>query len=766
MSDHLLIICFFIKTKILSNSKKSLWAGVASLAFGGLALLPASAQPAAPADLFEKQVRPALQQLPVWESPVSNPVTADWLVATIDRPAGVYRQGEEAIILDNGLVQRTLRIWPGVATVDYRHRQTGENMLRSVRPEANVTIDGIDYAVGGLLGQKEHGYLMAEWLEEMNDDPQAFHLKGLQVRSLQERFSWNSKRYTSSRQWPPKGAELILQFGHTSPELASLTVEVHYAIYTGLPLIAKWITLENDGREAIRLNRFESEILAFPETENQVDSPEAWEPPNLYVESDYTFSGGTAEAANQTVHWLTDSLYTSQVNWLYQTPCLLVSRLPVGPELTIVPGGRFESFRTYELFLDGGDRERRSLSRRRMYRTLAPWATENPIFMHLTSTDPGVVKTAIDQCAEVGYEMVILSFGSGLNMEDLSDANIRKFKALADYAHSKGIELGGYSLFSSRSISPETDVIDRETGQPGGAKFGNAPCLCSKWGYDYLEKLETFFTRTGFDLLEHDGPYPGDFCASTEHLYHEGYADSQWKQWKKTADFYQWLRQEGIYLNAPDYYYMQGANKCAIGYREVNWSLPRAQQIILGRQNLYDGLWEKTPSMGWTFVPLVEYHGGGAAATLEPLADHLDAYEAHMAQNYGAGVQACYRGPRLYDTEATRKLVKTQIDQYKKYRNILNSDIIHLRRPDGRDWDGFLHVNPQLPVKGFAMLFNPTGTAIQREIELPLYYTGLTETAAISTGDGPGVAYPMNREYKVKIKVEIPARGYRWLVIR
>ena len=146
-----------------------------------------------------------------------------------------------------------------------------------------------------------------------------------------------------------------------------------------------------------------------------------------------------------------------------------------------------------------------------------------------------------------------------------------------------------------------------------------------------------------------------------------------------------------------------------MGYREVNWSLPRDRQILLARQNIYDGTSEKTPSMGWMFVPLVEYHGGGEAATLEPLAEHLDAYEAHLAQNFGCGVQACYRGPRLYDGVETKAAVKKWVDFYKCYRAILESDIIHLRRADGRDIDGVMHVNPQLPTCGLAFfLIRPT----------------------------------------------------------
>jgi hypothetical protein len=202
-----------------------------------------------------------------------------------------------------------------------------------------------------------------------------------------------------------------------------------------------------------------------------------------------------------------------------------------------------------------------------------------------------------------------------------------------------------------------------------------------------------------------------------------------------------------------------------MGYRETNWSLPRARQIILGRQNIYDGTWQKTPSMGWMFVPLVQYHGGGAAATLEPLSEHLDAYGAHLMQNFGSGVQACYRGPRLYDTDETRALVKRWVDFYKKHRAILDSDVIHLRRADGRDLDGLLHVNPRLGEKGLAMIYNPLDRPVKKTLELPLYYTGITDTAVIREKEGEGGTYALDRGYNVRVEVEVPARGATWLTI-
>ncbi len=57
-------------------------------------------------------------------------------------------------------------------------------------------------------------------------------------------------------------------------------------------------------------------------------------------------------------------------------------------------------------------------------------------------------------------------------------------------------------------------------------------------------------------------------------------------------------------------------------------------------------------------------------------------YNRALAQYLGAGVAACYRGYRLYDNNNTKAMVKKWVDFYKKYRDILTSDIIHVRRPD------------------------------------------------------------------------------------
>jgi len=431
-------------------------------------------------------------------------------------------------------------------------------------------------------------------------------------------------------------------------------------------------------------------------------------------------------------------------------------------------GESYESFHTWELFYDSYDRERKSLSLRKMYRTIAPWVTENPILMHVLKADSAAVKLAIDQCAEVGFEMVIMTFGSGFDLENETPQNLERMKKLADYAHSKGIALGGYSLLASRKVGGGDDVV-----MPNGMSptFGNSPCLESKWGINYFRQLYNFYEKTGLDILEHDGSYPGDICMSNEHPGHRGLEDSQWNQYQKITSFYKWCREKGIYLNVPDYYFLSGSNKTGMGYRETNWSLPRAQQEIIERQNIYDGTWDKSPSMGWMFVPLAEYQGGGDQATIEPLKDHLPHYSQRLANLFGAGVQACYRGPQLYDVPETKAIVTKWVAFYKKHRQILDGEIIHIRRPDGRDYDAILHVDPAGTEKGLLMVYNPLGIAITRKITFPIYYTGIKgavkvqeQEDRIKTATIPVVTDGITNT--ITLTIDIPAKGYTYFILK
>lgn len=907
----------------------------------------------------------------------------DWLIDNSGYKAKVYKSGKN-IVITNGLVER---VFKNGTTVRLNNLMTGEGMLRSIRPEAEVTINQIRIPVGGMTGQPIHNYLLPEWIDNMKADPMALQCIGYKTTDIKPRFDWKPRKewmsYTPA--WPAKGKEVVFSykadetcikniqaryasdkarkllfdtdFTVSMPEgwkivtsssngansfenegkageilipantssyaekelpvntevivskinpgtdkssgwgpgmawvfnnktikvyirtaeskfsvtgagmeyemefkgfrrgeavylkmhrinncvtcsysydekswtilqeiplptnavsqavrvgkmdlrgnntehgqkgeigrcrvdmvkamgvlsqqktnnqftcLKDICVHIHYEIYDGIPLISKWLSIDNKSNSSILLNSYKSEILAVMEPENDAIFDYSLQTPNITVESDFVHNkehDKNNPHANmhyqRHVHWETDPLYKTQINWLLQIPCLLESYPEYGPNIDIDGSESFHSHRIWELFHDTWEKERRSLQIRKMYRIASPWIAENPIFMHVRNADNESVKKAIDQCAETGFEMVIMTFGSGVNMEDISPANIKRMKELADYAHKKGIALGGYSLLASRSIDKENDVVMPEGKS---AQFGHSPCIGSKWGQKYMNNIETYLNETGQDILEHDGSYPGDECASTSHPGHKGLEDSQWKQYQTIKGFYQRCKANGVFLNVPDWYFMNGQNKTGMGYRETNWSLPRKQQEIIERQNIFDGTWVKTGSMGWMMVPLVEYHGGGKAATIEPLKEHLPHYELRLSNNFGAGVIACYRGPQLYDSPETKAIVKKWVDFYKSHRAILDSDIIHLRRPDGNDWDGFIHVNPSIKEKGLMMVYNPLPTVIKKTIRVPLYYTGLTDKVTIKSSDGKTKVMLLEDDQSISMEIKIPAHYCNWYI--
>ena len=106
---------------------------------------------------------------------------------------------------------------------------------------------------------------------------------------------------------------------------------------------------------------------------------------------------------------------------------------------------------------------------------------------------------------------------------------------------------------------------------------------------------------------------------------------------------------------------------------------------------------------------------------------------------------------------------------YKANRRILDGDLIHLRRATGRDWDGWLHVDPDrsAETRGLAFFYNPTQETITRQITVPLYYTGLEKSAIVRLGDSdlnldkPFVVQ-LNDKREAVVELTIPAESYAW----
>ena len=230
--------------------------------------------------------------------------------------------------------------------------------------------------------------------------------------------------------------------------------------------------------------------------------------PNLFVETDYTFGGMSGPNHSVAVHWAADPQYMTQVNYDQKTPCQLECRPPIGPDQIIAPARPFESFRVFELALDSTDRERQTLAVRRMYRAMAPWVTENPILMHCVSAKPDGLKLAIDQCAEVGFEMVIMTFGSGFKFEnrdaEISAADTRNWPITRGPRASRSAAIRCWRSRGAATARPTT----RKAPAP---RYGVMPCLGAQWGVDYLAQIKSSSRTPAWGCSRTTAPIPATY---------------------------------------------------------------------------------------------------------------------------------------------------------------------------------------------------------------------------------------------------------------
>ena len=92
----------------------------------------------------------------------------DWLLGNFQEKSNLEKTNNDQLILTNGLISRTFSMVPNGATIGFDNLINGESVIRSVRPEAIVEIDGIEYEVGGLEGQPAHNYLKKSWINFSN----------------------------------------------------------------------------------------------------------------------------------------------------------------------------------------------------------------------------------------------------------------------------------------------------------------------------------------------------------------------------------------------------------------------------------------------------------------------------------------------------------------------------------------------------------------------------------------------------------------------
>ena len=625
-------------------------------------------------------------------------MTAFWTLENTPAPASAVL-GDGALILENRYIRRVIDRKTGV-TVSIADGDGCEALSGPLR-EGSVSVDGVLYPLEGPC-----------------------RIRVLPGHGTVKKFDYAPRPYnTHPYPYPAPGmtAELVWTRG-------AAEITVVYEIFDGMPALRKSLYVKNVGEETFTVDAAETEALRL-NGDGEL---------RFYLESDYTGSNGTGFANGTSI---------------FRDGDTVSAHFDMGPDADVEPGGVFRGMQVYELFCQSVCFDHRMNEVQNMYRRVAPWVCEAPLFLHLISDDSKVLRDRADMLADIGFDMIIQSFGSGVNLESEDPAYIERVRSDYDYVHSRGLTIGGYTLAIIRDYSPMNH--DCATN---GDHSQISRCLATKWSAGYWDRVCSFLEKTGSDFIEIDGPYhfytcTGNRPGQTEHL-HKGLSDSRYQQWlKSTVEIYIRLRKLGIYINTPDWFYLSGTNKCAVGYEEIGFSQPRRTQLLLNRIYNYMGTYHKIPSMGWGFLPVEEYHGGGSAAKFEPLTENLAEYDWALAEAAASGVWPCVRGRRLYDGELCRSVVKYWTDVIRRHRKLLNSDTVHAYPPKpgedlslAADMDVILQENHDTPDRLFLMVCNQTQEARTKTFLLPAFYTGLTKLdrphAAPRSGSFDGVEIP------------------------
>lgn len=587
------------------------------------------------------------------------------------------------LTLSNGLVSRKIEVENCVTTSLYNH-QKGIELIAEPYADFEIKINNRKYS------------------------SECFKFESAKETAPIERVPFKrSETMTADYVYPPAGKGVELSY--SSDEL-KVSVLVRYEIYDDMPVIMKQVEVLNEGDNVTVIDNIATDVLCVKENRD-----------TLFVDSDY----------NSSMDFLGMDFEKYAKNYArYHYDMLEVAPLQ-RMNLKLKKGEKAESIVAYEMAFATDHYENRLIEVRSMYRRLAPWCTDNVSFFHLISNSSKDIRKAVDQCKEVGVEMVIQSFGSGVNMESGNNRYLNRIKKAYDYGHENGIRMGAYTLAYVKNYFP---VRGHEALNHDFSHI--CRCLDCDWSHQYMKNVIRFIDRTGADAVEIDGPYGMLMCSGGKTHHHDDFTDSQYKQWKASVlEWYKELKSRGIYINAPDWHFLNGTNRSGVGYEEISFSEKRAEQLVTSRIYYYKGTFSKNPSQGWGFLPLNVYHGGGKDAMFFPTEKNSFEFDWAMAQIVASGVWPTIRGKKVYDSETGKEIMKKWVSVYKKYRKVLNGLTIHFLPPriDTENptrttcVDAIMSQLPEGKDRGFMMLFNQTDKERTEEITIPVYYTGLTD---------------------------------------
>lgn len=311
------------------------------------------------------------------------------------------------LTLSNGLIRREI-LTDGCRTASFCNLQKDEELIDAAYPDFWVSVNGKKYS-------GEDGFEFAE----------------LKAAPCLERVPFQkTETMTAEGPYPPPGKAVEVRYLHRTLQVQ---LTVRYELYDGMPVLMKQLSVTNIGKESVTVDNIAADVMRVTQHRD-----------TLFVDSDYDST--------------TDFLGLELSKYAKNYARYRYDTLEIAPayrmNVKLEKGEEAHSITAYELLFGTDYYEHRLIEVKEMYRRIAPWCTDNVLFFHLISNSTAAIRKAVDQCAEVGLEMVIQSFGSGVNMESGNERYLNRIRAAYNYGHQKGIRMGAYTLAYVKNYRP------------------------------------------------------------------------------------------------------------------------------------------------------------------------------------------------------------------------------------------------------------------------------------------------------------------------
>jgi hypothetical protein len=587
----------------------------------------------------------------------------------------------------------------GLSRTGLRDLRTGEELIDpSNSTEGEIVVEEQRFIVGG---NQPHSFRMVE-------------------------------RRTARR---PQFAEMRLVFSSPESFPGDALLTIVYRIHEEVPVLVRWMRIENMGDRAFRVDRM---ILARLK-------PRLGDKSALLVWDDFVRHGLQIDGQPlrsphiENVRNLADQILTP-------SEASITIGYPEQLDRWLLPGDVFSSFRSYELAAVNRNDETRSLSFRAATRQLYPETRKRWLSIALAPvSNVEEYYSAIDEAAKAGYEAVVLHHGwiDGQMVSPLftnyADYELRPelfpsgwtdVRRLTDHAHRLGLKISFYTTYATVWHGDQSAVGKANRWQLVWApddksqRWGYTHCPASDWAPYVHEKIEKTLKLGGFDGYLLDGPYYGDVCIHEEHAHAAG-GSSQALAWQQLSGFYQRMCAQGFHGEAA-----QGLCAMAHGTQRVTTSgydegefatLGPLAQVLATRKGAYHFTRLYRPEQGIYFIPVVPWlHGSG----LEPMEENVTALNAYLANCFGYGFDGRCFTRRPWDGPKSRQFVLRWLDFWKRHEDYFRQGhLVHVAEPDGRKCDAVLHAIPGLPgnvpiSKALLVVYNPSSAPLAETFDL------------------------------------------------